>query len=138
METVRETRLEGSPAEVRKKVDELGRALAPHEYVAGEHIRDLAVELAQDSRLRVSVLTYNDESQELEVIPTGDSHSDSITLSRSESGTHCQLTWSRWLPIINDADIRNAVKLITAIFEKSAAPKNDPSIAGEVSHLPSG
>jgi hypothetical protein len=119
MESVTKTTLTGPPAEVREKVDELGRALAPHEYLAGRQMRGLAVELAQCARLKVSVLTCKDESQELEVVLTGDSHGDPLIVSRSKSGDHCQLTWSRWLPINDEADIADAADLITAILQTS-------------------
>jgi hypothetical protein len=111
--------LDGSPDEVRKKLDELTRCLPPHEYAASKRVSELAAELARDPRLRVSVVTYNDEAQELEVILSGDPHCDSVMLSRSQSGTHCQLEWNRWLPIANDADISHAAALVTAVLESA-------------------
>ena len=47
MMTVRKDLLSGTPDEVSKKVEELSRGMALHEYVTGTRLRALAVELAR-------------------------------------------------------------------------------------------
>jgi hypothetical protein len=43
------------------------------------------------------VLTYWDESQELEVTLPGDPHCDAIIINRDKLGFNCQVSWERWL-----------------------------------------
>jgi len=118
------TPLEGSPAEVRGVLDELGRAGPAGGYEAGEHLRELAVALVRDSGLRVFALTYHDEPWELEVIPSGDPRCGLITVSRSDSGLHCELGWSRWAAVGSAADVRDTAGLMTAILKTSAVTDN--------------
>jgi hypothetical protein len=94
MITVRKNRLSGTSDEVSEKVEKLSRGMALHEYMAGTRLRVLAVELAKYDGLTVSVVTYDDESQELEVVLSGDPHCDAIMIDRDRVGDHCQMTWT--------------------------------------------
>jgi hypothetical protein len=69
---IQKSLLAGTPDDIRVRVENLSRGLAPHEYSADERLRALAVELARHADLQMWLLTYNDESQELEVTLSGD------------------------------------------------------------------
>lgn len=127
MITVRKDRLSGTPDEVSEKVEELSRGMALHEYMAGTRLRALAVELAMYPGLTVSVVTYDDESQELEVVLSGDRHCDAIMIDRDRVGDHCQMTWDRWLDIRNDAEIGKTAGFIAAVLNVSGPGREGPS-----------
>jgi hypothetical protein len=126
MITVRKDRLSGTPDEVSERVEELSRGMAMHEYMAGTRLRALAVELARHPGLTVSVVTYDDESQELEVVLSGDSHCDAIMIDRDRVGDHCQMTWDRWLDIRNDAEIGKTADFIAAVLNVGRPRHEDP------------
>jgi hypothetical protein len=65
MMTARKDLLSGTPDEVTAKLEELSRGLALYEYTSGTRLRSLAVELAKIPDLQVSVISYENESQEL-------------------------------------------------------------------------
>ncbi len=117
MSHLKRTVLEGGPAEVLQVLDELCR---PGERVESEMLRELAVELVRTKGLGVAALSFDNEPWELEVTAPGDPRGDFLSLSRSESGLRCQVGWSRWIPLARKADIGNAARLITAIFQTSA------------------
>ena len=97
MRTTREV-LSGTPDNVSARLEELSRDLALHEYMAGTKLRMLAVELTKRPNLRVSLVTYKDESrdtdegQELEVVFTDDPHCEPVMIDRDHIGEHCQTT----------------------------------------------
>ena len=86
---VQKAPLTGSPDDIRKKLEELSRGLAPQEYSAGERFRALVVELARHADIQMWVLTYWDESQELEVTLSGDPHCDAIIINHDKLGSNC-------------------------------------------------
>ncbi len=112
--TVRKDLLSGTPEDVARKIEDLSCGLALHEYVAGTRLRGLAVELAKRANLQVSLVTYEDQSQELEVLLAGDPCRDAIMIDRDNAGDLCQLTWDRWLAIRNDYEIEKTADLIAA------------------------
>ncbi len=59
-------------SEIRDQVEELARG--PGGNAAAVRLRDLAVELAAHRDLRVSVITYEDGTEELEVLHAGPPH----------------------------------------------------------------
>src|SRR5206468_4539418 len=97
--------LSGTPDKVSARLEELSRDMAQHEYVAGTRLRMLAVELTKRPNIKVSLVTYQDESrnldggQELEVVFTDDPHCEPVMIDRDHIGEHCQITWDRWLHI---------------------------------------
>jgi len=126
MITVRKDLLSGTPDEVSKRVEELSRGVTLHEYMAGTRLRALAVELAKRAGLTVSVVTYDDESQELEVVISGNPHCDAIMVDRDKFGDHCQMTWDRWLGIKNDEEIGKAADFIAAVLNVCQPQPEDP------------
>ncbi len=79
-------------------------------------LRDLAVQLAGYPDLTVCVITYDDGTQELEVLHTGPPHRTEDTIdcrrfSRQASGTPAQT-----LSIASQAGLQEAVSLIHGIL----------------------
>ncbi len=54
--------LSGTADKVSARLEELCRELDRHEYIAGTRLRMLAVELTQRPNLKVSLVTYLNES----------------------------------------------------------------------------
>ena len=65
--------------------------MALHEYMAGTRLRLLAAELAKNTGFRVSVLTYCNESQELEVSIVSNPSCNPIMIDRNNVGDRCQI-----------------------------------------------
>jgi hypothetical protein len=114
--TIQKFRLSGSLDDLQRKVEELACDQAPHEYLTGTRLRELAVALAMQADLHVSVVTYADGSQELEVALTDHPGCDPMVIGRDHLGGQCQLTWERWLPIGNEPGIETVVNLIQAVL----------------------
>ena len=125
---IRATRvvLSGTPDEVSAQLEKHSLNLAQHEYAAGTRLRMLAVALTQRPNLKVSLVTYHDESrdldgsQELEVLFPGDQNCEPIMIDRDHAGENCQITWDRWLRIINDTEIEMAAAMIASILDTCA------------------
>jgi hypothetical protein len=118
--TARKDLLSGSPDEVSSRLEELSRGLIQHEYAAGTRLRLLAVELTQRPNLKVSLVTYENDSQELAIIFAGDRHCDPIMIDRDSLGENCQVTWDRWLPMRNDGDIKAAADMVANVLNTCA------------------
>ena len=116
--------LTGSPDDIRKKLEEISRGLAPQEYSAGERFRALVVELARHADIKMCVLTYWDESQELEVTLSSDPHCDAIIINHDKLGLNCQVSWERWLQIRDAEGTEKAASLINDILKLCARAKN--------------
>ena len=118
--------LSGTPDKVSARLEELCRELDRHEYMAGTRLRMLAVELTQRPNLKVSLMTYLNESdmpeggQELEIMFVDDPHCEPVMIDRDHIGEHCQITWDRWLGIGNDNEIETAADMIASILNTCA------------------
>ena len=118
--------LSGTPDKVSARLEELCRELDQHEYLAGTRLRMLAVELTKRPNLKVSLVTYLNEShvpeggQELEIIFADDPHCVPVMIDRDHIGEHCQITWDRWLRIGNDTEIENAADMIASVLNTCA------------------
>jgi len=118
--------LSGTPDQVSERLEELCRELDRHEYMAGTRLRMLAVELTQRPNLKVSLMTYLNESdvpeggQELEIMFVDDPHCEPVMIDRDHIGEHCQITWDRWLRIGNDTEIETAADMIASILNTCA------------------
>ncbi len=118
--------LSGTPDKVCARLEELCRELDLHEYMAGTRLRMLAVELTQRPNLKVSLVTYLNESQvpeggqELEIMFPDDPHCEPVMIDRDHIGEHCQITWDRWLCISNDSEIETAADMIASILNTCA------------------
>ncbi len=111
MITISKTILSGTaPGQIRDQTS--GLASAP--------LRDLAASLAADPDLTVSVITYQDGRQELEVLHTGPPHPDEDAIDRRKFACQSGATQGGTLPIASPADLQNAMNLIRAILRNAA------------------
>lgn len=108
------TILSRSPDDIRRTVDELALDQEPHEYQAGTRLRELTVSLAMQPGFSVSVISYEDGSQELEVVLTDHPGCDPIVIGQDQNGGRCQVSWDLWLPIDDQPGIETIVNLIGA------------------------
>ena len=91
------------------------------EGLASARLRDLAVQLAADPDLTVSVITYDDGTQELEVLHTGPPHHTEHTVdcrrfARQRPGTQAQT-----LSIADPDGLQHALALVRAILRDAAS-----------------
>jgi hypothetical protein len=111
MITISKTVLSGAvPEQIRDLTS--GLASAP--------LRDLAAGLAADPDLTVSVITYQDGRQELEVLLTGPPQHDEVNIDRRRFTRQPDGTRARTMAIASPADLQNAVNLIRATLRKAA------------------
>ena len=87
--------------------------------LASAPLRKLAAELAADPHLTVSVLTYSDGRQELEVLHTGPPRHTEDTIDHRRFAR--DQAPARTLPLANPADLLDAVNLIRATLRDAAA-----------------
>ena len=118
--TARKNLLSGSSDEVEARLEELARVVSQDEHSGGTRLRLLAAELTRRPDLEVSVVTYDNESQELEVKFTDDPHCEPLIIDRDAAGENCQITWDRWLPISNDRNIETAADMVADILSTCA------------------
>jgi hypothetical protein len=81
-------------------------------------LRDLAVKLAGDPTLTVSVITDEDGTQELEVLHTGPPHHTEQTIDSDRFTRQPGQT----LPITEPPDVQNAVAVVRAILLDDPPP----------------
>jgi hypothetical protein len=99
-----------------------GRIRDQLEGVATAPLGDLALELAADPDLTVSVITYDDGRLELEVLHTGLPHRTEDTIDcRRFTGQHPQAT-SRTLSIAAPTGLQDAVTMVRAILGDATGP----------------
>src|SRR2546428_9693992 len=96
--TSHKTILSGSADDLRRMMEKLSLDQEPHEYQAGTRLRELAVALAMQADFNVSVISYEDGSQELEVGLTDQPGCDPIVICRDQHGERYRLSWDLWLP----------------------------------------
>ncbi len=112
MITICKTVLSGStPGRIRDETG--GLASAP--------LRDLAVKLAADPALTVSVITHEDGSQELEVLHTGPPHRTADTIDRRRFTRAAAGTPARTVSVASPAGLQDAVALVRAMLREAAA-----------------
>jgi hypothetical protein len=110
--TICKTVLSGTtPEQIREQTEGLAPA----------RLRDLAVRLAEQPELTVSVITYDDGTQELEVLHTGPPCRTERTIDRRkfirDPGTRPGWT----LSIARQSGLQNAVRLIHETLADAAA-----------------
>jgi hypothetical protein len=118
--TINKVLLSGSLGDVQRKVEELACDLGSDEYLAGTRLRELAVALAMHADFDVSVVAYEDGSQELEVILTGHPSGDVIVIGQLGEGF--QLEWQRWIPIEDQPGSETIVNLTRAVLNAASRP----------------
>jgi len=79
-------------------------------------LRDLAVSLAEDRDLTVSVITYNNGAQELEVLHTGPPHRTEDTIDQRRFTRQPDATPPRTLAITTQSALADAGELVRAIL----------------------
>ena len=125
MKTARTDLLYGTPEEVAVVLEALSLGQDPREYTAGTQLRSLAAELAGIPGLRMSVVTCDNESQELEVRLAHFPGSFPVTVDRNGSGDKCQIACDCWQDIATVDGIVHAAELVAAIlggFAEHAQP----------------
>jgi hypothetical protein len=111
------TPLTGTPPEVEAAAREAIR-LVPDNGLAGTRLRDLAVALAVNPLLQVTVVTYTGwPSQELEVLLRGAPQRDAVIVGVPRSGAWCKIEWNTLAPVSNDTNITTTANLITTILQ---------------------
>ncbi|HMI27958.1 MAG TPA: hypothetical protein VK594_26035 [Streptosporangiaceae bacterium] len=109
MITICKTVLSGAtPARIREQTEGL----------ASGSLRDLAVKLAGDPALTVSVITREDGTQELEVLHSGPPHHTEQTIDSDRFTRQSGQT----LPVAEPPDVQNAVALLRSILLDDTAP----------------
>jgi hypothetical protein len=99
-----------------------GRIWEQTEGLAPVQLRDLAVQLAADPDLTVSVITYDDGRQELEVLHTGPPHHTEHTIDCCRFSRQPEQTPSRTLSIATPAGLQDAVTLVRGVLRSATAP----------------
>jgi hypothetical protein len=90
--------------------------------LAPPQLADLAVRLADHPDLSVSVITYDDGTQELEVLYTGPPHRTEDTIDQRKFSREPDATPTRTLAITSQADLQHALNLIRATLLDATAP----------------
>jgi hypothetical protein len=103
--TICKTVLNGATAgQIRDQVEDLAPA----------QLRDLAVQLASDPDLTVSLITYDDGRLELEVLHTGPPHRTEHTIDRGRFIRQTPQDISRRLSIATPDGLQDAITLVRA------------------------
>jgi hypothetical protein len=84
--------------------------------LASAQLRELAVQLAADPDLTVSVITYDDGRAELEVLHTGPPQRTEHTIDCSRFEREPAATPARTMSVATPAALRDAASMIRAIL----------------------
>jgi hypothetical protein len=95
-----------APGHIREQTESLGPA----------QLRELAVQLAADPDLTVSVITYDDGRQELEVPHTGPPHHTERTIDCCRFEREPAATPARTMSVSTPAALLDAADMIRAIL----------------------
>jgi hypothetical protein len=120
---VRKLILSGTPEDDRGRLEEFCQLLAGTEHAAGVRLRALAVELARLGGFEVAAVAYEDESLEFEVVLAGDPLREPVSIGRDKTGGHCQVSWERWAPIGDDAELEKTAQMIAAVTASCVAAR---------------
>jgi hypothetical protein len=120
--------LNGTPEDA-ERLEKFCQRLSPAEFAGSGRLRALAAELAQQQELevsvnafeQVSVITYEDEALEIEIVIAGDRFCEPVTVNRDKTGDRCQVSWQRWADIGDDAAMEKTARMIAAISATCAA-----------------
>jgi hypothetical protein len=120
--------LTGTPEDA-ERLEKFCQRLSAAEFTASGRLRALAAKLARQQELdvsftayeQVSVITYEDEALEIEVVIAGDQFREPVTINRDKTGDRCQVSWQRWADIGDDAQVEKTAQMIAAISATCAA-----------------
>jgi len=116
MMTAQRDVLSGTPDEIAATLEGLSVGVSHHEYISGTQLRCLALELAKNPDICVSVVTYENVSQELEVRPAGEPDCEPVVIDRNTLGDQCQVTCDRWMKIGSGLEIEKAAEIISTLL----------------------
>ena len=111
----------GTYDDVHAQVEQLARGLDYHSYLVGTWLRELAIGLALHADLVVSVVTYGDGGQELEVRMASSPNGDGVVIGRSATGDQCQISLDLWASIKDQPSREQAVRLARALLRANAS-----------------
>lgn len=118
--TIIKTLLKPDPDQARAQLENLASRLAPQDSAAGEQLRAVAVELIRRG-LEVTVVDYQDPSQELEIVLPQARHLGPVTVDRDASGTGCHMAWEQPADISDKAGVGCAAGIVVAVLNGIAA-----------------
>jgi hypothetical protein len=95
----------------------------PGETEVAARLRDLALHLASYRDLRVSVITYDDGSAELEVLHAGPPHHTAATIDRGRFAGRPAAEPGWVVDLAGDAALEQAADLIRATLLKASASR---------------
>ena len=95
----------------------------PGEAEVAARLRDLALHLASYRDLRVSVITYDDGSAELEVLHAGPPHHTAATIDRGRFAGRSAAEPGWVVDLAGDAALEQATDLIRATLLKASASR---------------
>lgn len=136
MKEMKRILLAGSPAEIEEEARAACRLLAADKQLTGMRLCELAIVLAANPDLQVSIVTYSESSQELEAVLQGAPQCDTVTVSRHSSGAWCAIEWNQWAPIGTDANITSTAGLITAVLGLGVPQARDGDAVLAVNRAP--
>jgi NAD(P)-dependent dehydrogenase (short-subunit alcohol dehydrogenase family) len=114
------TLLDSDPGQAHGQLEELAGRLPLPERASGEQLRAVAVELIRRG-LEVTVVDYQDPSQELEIILPQARNLEPVTIDRDPSGTICHLAWEYPADITDEAGVARAADTVAALLHAIAA-----------------
>lgn len=113
------TRLDSDPGQAQAQLEELTGQLPPPERPSGAQLRAVAVELVRRG-LEVTVVDYQDPSQELEIVLPQARNLEPVTIDRDPSGTSCHLAWEQLADIPDEAGVARAADTVAALLHAIA------------------
>lgn len=116
MITVQKDVLSGTPDEIAIKLEQISKRISRQEYFAGTQLRALAEVLSHNTDLIVSVITYENEAQELEVRLASSPDSDPIMIDRNSAGDRGQVTLNEWMQIETEPGIETTAEFVIALL----------------------
>ena len=119
---ITKTLLKPDPGQARAQLKELAGSLAPQDRAAGQRLHAVAVELVRRG-LEVTVVDYQDPSQELEIVPPQARHLGPVTIDRDASGTGCHLAWEQ--PNYDVHDVLTSIGMEDAVLTSVPSDQAD-------------
>lgn len=95
----------------------------------------LAAQLAAHPDLRVSVITYQDGHEELEVLNTGPPHHDATTIDPARFACPPAQVPGQVLSLTGESGIQDAVDIIRAILAKANSPGQGSPVPDTARHM---
>jgi hypothetical protein len=122
--------------QVQAQIDALTAGVSPGDDAVAARLRDLAVRLAADRDLQVSVITYEDGRAELQVLHAGPPHytEDTIDCAKFARADHPEPGWI--VSLADDAGLQNATDLVRGTLLNASEPRPRFTTAGSPGRPP--